>query len=60
MNIGPRGCRMRLVFGVASFAVAAGLGAAVVGLGAPRAARAAVALPLWIGALGVAQALAGT
>ncbi len=59
-NIGPRACRLRLSFGLVSLAVAGGAGAALLLLGAPRAARATVALPLWIGALGVVQAVAGT
>lgn len=43
-------------FGVVAFGVAAMLGAALVGLGAPRASRIAVFLPLWIAGLGVFQA----
>lgn len=55
-NIGPRQRRRRLVLGIASFAAAAALGAAVLALGSPSYwLRAAVFLPLYGGMLGVLQ-----
>jgi hypothetical protein len=43
-------------FGVISLGAAVLLGAALMGLGAPRVARVTVFLPLWIAGLGVFQA----
>jgi hypothetical protein len=55
-NIGPRGQRQRLTFGLVSLAIAVLLSAALFALDAGRAWRIALFVPLWIGALGVFQA----
>lgn len=55
-NIGPRGRRHRIRFGVAAFGAAAFLAIVLLLFDAPRWWRLAVFLPAWIGALGVIQA----
>jgi hypothetical protein len=55
-NIGPRGREHRLRFGLVAIGVALVGAMAMLMLGAPRAGRAVVFIPLWIGALGVFQA----
>ena len=55
-NIGPRGRRQRLTFGVVSLGIAALL-AFVLLLGPPNALRLVLFIPLWLGALGIFQAL---
>jgi hypothetical protein len=59
-NIGPRGQRQRLVFGLTFWTVAVALTAGLFILGAPRWSRAIVFLPLWLAGLGVFQAQAKT
>ena len=55
-NIGPRGRRRRLTFGLLGFGAAVLAAIALLALGVPRGWRAVVFLPLWLGALGVLQA----
>jgi uncharacterized membrane protein YccC len=55
-NIGPRGQRSRLRFGLIALAVAVGLGALLFALDAERGWRALLFAPLWTAALGVFQA----
>ena len=54
-NIGPRERRRRLAVGVVSLLMAAFLLAALVLGGAPRGWRLLIAIPVWMGALGVLQ-----
>lgn len=56
-NIGPRGQRRRLTFGVVLLGAAVLLGLLLVAVDAARPWRLALFVPLWIGALGVFQAL---
>jgi hypothetical protein len=56
-NIGPRGRRHRLRMGLMSFGAAVLLAVVIFALGAPPAWRLTLFAPLWIGALGVFQAL---
>ena len=56
MNIGPRGQRSRLRFGLIALAAAVVLGAVLMALGTGRGWRALVFMPLWIAGLGVFQA----
>jgi len=56
-NIGPRGQRQRLTFGVVSFGAAVLLGLLLVVVDAARPWRVALFVPVWIGALGIFQAL---
>ena len=60
INIGPRQRRLRLRFGLVSLAVAVALAAELLLGGAPRGARAAVALPLLLAGYGIFQARAKT
>ncbi len=55
-NIGPRGCRRRIVMGVATLAVGLLALAVFVLTGADRGWRTVLFLPFWAGALGVSQA----
>jgi len=55
-NIGPRGQRQRLRFGLIALAAAVVCGAALLALHAPRFSRAILFLPLWVAGLGVFQA----
>lgn len=55
-NIGPRGQRRRLRFGVMSFGAAALVGAILFKLDAPTIWRLVLFLPLWMAALGFFQA----
>ena len=55
-NIGPRGQRQRLTFGLVSLGAAALLGGVLVALGAARGWRAVLFVPLWLSALGFFQA----
>ena len=55
-NIGPRGQRRRLRFGVVALGLAAVCAAALLALDAPRLSRAILFVPLWIAGLGVFQA----
>lgn len=55
-NIGPRGQRARLRFGLIALAAAAVLGALLFALEADRVWRALLFVPLWIAGLGVFQA----
>ena len=55
-NIGPRGRRMRLLFGVVAFAVGAGVLAALAWSGAPRAWRLLLLLPFTLAGTGYFQA----
>jgi hypothetical protein len=59
-NIGPRERRRRLLAGVAALLLAGGGLAVLIALGVPRAWRAALVVPFWFGALGLAQARART
>jgi len=56
-NIGPRGQRQRLTFGVVSLGAAVLLGLLLFVVDAARPWRLALFVPLWIGALGISQAL---
>jgi len=56
-NIGPRGRTRRLRFGVVFLGVAGFFGALLFVSGAGRGWRLALFVPLWIGALGIFQAL---
>jgi len=56
-NIGPRGRRRRLTFGGVSLGAAALLGPLLFVVDAARPWRLALFVPLWIGALGIFQAL---
>jgi hypothetical protein len=56
-NIGPRGRRQRLTLGVVSLGVAAVLGTVVLAVGAAPGWRLGLFVPLWLGALGIFQAL---
>jgi hypothetical protein len=56
-NIGPPGQRRRLTFGVVLLGAAALLGLLLFAVDAARPVRLALLVPLWIGALGVFQAL---
>jgi hypothetical protein len=56
-NIGPRGRRQRLTLGVVSLVVAAVLATVFFAVGASPAWRFALFVPLWLGALGIFQAL---
>jgi hypothetical protein len=56
-NIGPRGRRQRLTLGVVSLGVAVLLGTVLLAFGAAPGWRFALFVPLWIGALGIFQAL---
>ncbi len=56
-NIGPEGRRRRLRMGLVSFGVAVLLAIVISALGAPRGWRLTLFVPLWIGALGIFQAL---
>jgi hypothetical protein len=55
-NIGPRGQRRRLRFGLVALGAAVVLGVAVFALHAPRLSRAILFVPLWLAGLGVFQA----
>jgi hypothetical protein len=55
-NIGPRGRRRRLLWGLAGLAVGTGLEAVFVVRAAPAWWRLAVFAAFWLGALGVMQA----
>jgi len=55
-NIGPRGQRRRLTFGVVSLGAAVLLGLLLFGVDAARPWRLVLFAPLWIGALGIFQA----
>jgi len=55
-NIGPRGQRQRLTFGVVSLGAAVLLGLLLFVVDAARPWRVTLFVPLWIGALGVLQA----
>ena len=54
-NIGPRERHRRLIVGIAMFAIAAIVAAALVIFGAPRAWRLFILFPTWVGAIGVFQ-----
>jgi hypothetical protein len=54
-NIGPRERQRRLIVGIAMFAIAAIVAAALVIFGAPRAWRLLILFPAWVGAIGVFQ-----
>ncbi len=56
-NIGPRERQRRLRMGLMSFGAALLLAVVIFALGAPRAWRLTLFVPLWIGALGIFQAL---
>ncbi len=56
-NIGPRGRRQRLALGLVSFGIAMLLGVVLFGFGAARGWRLVLFVPLWVGALGIFQAL---
>jgi hypothetical protein len=56
-NIGPRGRRQRLTLGVVSLGVAVLLGTVLLAFGAAHGWRFALFAPLWLGALGIFQAL---
>jgi len=56
-NIGPSGQRRRLTFGVVLLGAAALLGLLLFAVDAARPGRLALFVPLWIGALGIFQAL---
>ena len=56
-NIGPRGRRRRLRMGLMSLGAAVLLAVGIFALGAPRAWRLTLFVPVWIGALGIFQAL---
>ncbi len=60
VNIGPKQRRLRLTFGLVCLGVAAALALGLLLGGAPRAVRAAVALPLLLAGYGVFQARART
>ncbi|HEV8323908.1 MAG TPA: hypothetical protein VG389_19985 [Myxococcota bacterium] len=60
VNIGPRGRRRRMTFGVVGLAAGVALGVALVVLHVHAPWRLAALLPLWIGAYGVFQARAKT
>lgn len=55
-NIGPYEIRRRRMSGLLGVVVAVALGAALVAVGAPAAARLLVLLPLWGGLIGLLQA----
>jgi len=55
-NIGPRGQRQRLTFGLVSLGAAVLLAGVLVTVGVPRGWRAVVFVPLWLSALGFFQA----
>ena len=59
-NIGPRGQQRRLRLGIVVLVATALLAGVLFGVGAPRAWRLVLFLPLWIAALGIFQARAGT
>jgi len=59
-NIGPRGQRQRMTFGIVALVLGIGLAATLVGLGVARSWRLAVFFPLLAGAIGVFQARAKT
>jgi hypothetical protein len=56
-NIGPRGQRRRLTFAGVSLGAAALLGLLLFAVDAARPWRLGLFVPLWIGALGIFQAL---
>jgi len=56
-NIGPRGQRRRLTFGAVSLGAAVLLGLLLFAVDTARPWRLALFVPLWIGALGIFQAL---
>ncbi|MCK6502157.1 hypothetical protein L6R53_01910 [Myxococcota bacterium] len=55
-NIGPREQRKRMTYGVVALAVGVAIGLALWGSGVHRGWRLVLALPFWMGALGVFQA----
>jgi hypothetical protein len=59
-NIGPRGERRRQKAGIIALALAIGMAAALLGLGASRTWRLVLFVPLWVAALGFFQARAKT
>jgi hypothetical protein len=59
-NIGPRQRRRRLIVGTSMIAIAAVTAVSMVGLGAGRALRMAVFLPLVVGLIGLLQVRAKT
>jgi hypothetical protein len=59
-NIGPRGQRQRMTFGLLALGAALLLGIVLFVIGAPRAWRAVLFAPLWLAGLGVFQARAKT
>lgn len=59
-NIGRRGRRQRMGFGVAIVVLAALAAAALFHVHAPRIWRVALFVPFWVGALGVFQAAGNT
>jgi hypothetical protein len=59
-NIGPRGRRKRLVWGIAMFALSLAIAAVLIATGMPREWRILLVLPLWAAALGVFQAAEST
>jgi len=59
-NIGPRGRRRRMGFGIAIVVLAAGTAVALHHVHAQRIWRVTLFLPFWVGALGVFQAVGNT
>lgn len=59
-NIGPRGRRQRMAFGIVAIAIGVGLAVSFVALGVARPWRLALFLPFVAGAVGVFQARAST
>jgi hypothetical protein len=59
-NIGPRGRRRRMGFGIVILVLAALAAVALFQVHAPRIWRVALFLPFWLGALGVFQAAGNT
>ena len=59
-NIGPRGRRRRMGFGIAIAVLAAIAAVWLFRVHAPRIWRVALFLPFWVGALGVFQAIGNT
>ena len=60
MNIGPREQRKRLIMGVATLAVSAGIAIGLIYAGVDRWWRLGLFFPFWMGALGLFQALEET
>lgn len=59
-NIGPRGCRRRVLLGAAALAAGVAILALLLALGVDRGWRALLVVPFWAGALGIFQARAHT